>query len=588
MDAPGKLIEKTFKTDILIVGSEGAGARAAIEAASRGCSVLVTTKGIIGKSGATVTADADIDVDSQSCRELFGLLGDSSDSPEKFMEDMIIEGEYLGDQDLIEIHCREAPLRVKELVDWGANMDYLTHAPGHRYPRGIWIPGTEIARVLKRQVYKHNICVFQHFMITDLLTIENQVVGALGLDMLRGTFIAIQAKAVILCSGGAMRLYPHTTAPDELTGDGLAMAYRAGAELAEMEFPMFLPYCLVSPAAMDGVDFSYNLSAYLEAYALNRHGERYMSRWDSERMERTTRDINSVAAGIEIAEGRGGPHGGTYLSFKHLPDNLIDATAEWLPNGLNKWRYGNFDMRSFIPDLKNNAMETAPAAHFWNGGVRINSHCETNIKGLFAAGEGSASLHGANRVSGNALTTTQVWGYRAGQYAAKFAESSTHLTLNSDHVNILCQKRLGGFTRNDGSNSIKTRNQIRKLAFENVGIIRDEKGLESALNQLPALKEAVSQPSLRCAERIFNLEWIEALQNENLLLVLEMIARSSRMRRESRGALYRNDYPQVNDKEWLKHIVISQKDGQMNLRTEPVNLSIRKPRFSLRKYGIKE
>lgn len=583
-----KLVDEIVNTDILIVGSEGAGARAAIEAASRGASVIVTTKGIIGKSGATVTADADIDVDSRSCCELFGLPGDVNDSPEKFMEDMIIEGEYLGDQNLIEIHCNEAPRRTKELVDWGAKIDYLTKAPGHRYPRGIWIPGTEIARVLTREIGKRKIRLIEHLMVTDLLTNDGQIVGALGLDILHGKLFAFQAKTVILATGGAMRIYPHTTAPDELTGDGLAMAYRAGAELSEMEFPMFLPYCLITPAAMDGVDFSYNLSAYVECYALNRIGQRYMARWDPERMERSTRDINSVAAGVEILEGRGSPNGGTYLSFKHLPDNLIEYTAEWLPEGLRGWKYGNFHIQDFIPNLKESAMETAPAAHFWNGGVRINGHCETSVPGLFAAGEGSASIHGANRVSGNALTMTQVWGPRAGEYAAKFAASTPHKEIDPKQVVALKQKLLSGFERKDGSSAIETRKQIRDLAYQKVGIVRNAKGLTEALKAIPELREAAGCPSLRYKERVFNQEWVEAIQNENMVTVLEMVARASLMRTESRGALYRTDYPKVNNLEWTRHVVIHQGNRAMVLNTAPVNLSIREPRRELKNYGMKE
>jgi succinate dehydrogenase/fumarate reductase flavoprotein subunit len=583
-----RYFDDVIETDILIIGSEGAGARAAIEAASLGASVVVTTKGIVGKSGATVTADADIDVDSRSCCELFGLPGDPEDSPEKFMEDMIVEGAYLGDQNLIEIHCKEAPLRTKELVDWGARIDYLTKAPGHRYPRGIWIPGAEFARVLTREIAKRDIRLLEHLMVTDLLTKDNRVVGALGLDIQHGKIIVFKAKAVILCTGGAMRIYPHTTAPDELTGDGLAMAYRAGAELAEMEFPMFLPYCLITPSAVDGVDFSYNLSAYLESYALNRLGERYMARWDPIRMERTTRDVNSIAAGVEILEGRGSPNGGIYLSLKHLPNNLIEYTAEWLPEGINHWKYGNFHMKDFIPNLQENAMEVAPAAHFWNGGVRINEHCETNVPGLFAAGEGSASIHGSNRVSGNALTMTQVWGPRAGKYAALYANSIAREEINLDQVASLSQKLLAGFERKEGTDSIELRKRIRNLAFTKVGVVRNRSGLDDAITEIPKLKEDAGIPSLKCKTRVFNLEWVEAIQNQNMITVLEMVARASLMRTESRGALYRTDFPDVNNIDWTKHIIISQIEGKMNLRTEPVILSVHEPKREIQRYGVKE
>ncbi|MGI6551526.1 MAG: FAD-binding protein [Bacillota bacterium] len=314
------LADEILITDILVVGSEGAGARAVLEASRHDLNIIVATKGVIGKSGATLTADADIDVDSRSCIELFGLPGDPNDSPEKFAEDMVKEAEYINNQDLVKIHCEEAPERVRELVDWGARIDKLTHAPGHTYPRGIWIPGTEFPRVLVKEIKKRdNIKVIDNFVVTDILLNDGRAAGACGIDINTGKFYVIKSKAVVLCTGGAMRIYPHTTAPEELTGDGLAMAYRAGAELIDMEFPMFLPYTLIKPDSLNGVDFSYLLSAYLETHALNRLGERYMKDWDPVRMERSTRDVNSIAAMVQVLDGKGSPNNGTYLSLRHLP-----------------------------------------------------------------------------------------------------------------------------------------------------------------------------------------------------------------------------------------------------------------------------
>jgi succinate dehydrogenase / fumarate reductase flavoprotein subunit/fumarate reductase (CoM/CoB) subunit A len=583
-----QLVDRVVSTDVLVVGSEGAGARAAIEAFDRGASVLVVSKGVTGHSGATVTADADIDVDSRSCRELLGLPGDMDDSPEKFMEDMIIEGEYLGDQRLIEIHCLEAPLRTKQLVDWGARIDKLTHAPGHRYPRGVWIPGDEFCKAFRKEIAKRDIGLIEHMMIVDLLRTDGQVVGALGVNMLEGTLYAFEAKAVILCTGGAMRVYPHTTAPDELTGDGLAMAYRAGAELVEMEFPMFMPYALIGTQAADGIDFPYLLSAYLSARALNRLGERYMERWDPERLERTTRDVNSIAAAIEVLEGRGSPAGGTYLSLKHLPQNLVDFASEWLPESMANWHYGGFDIRQFIPDPVGEAMETAPASHFWNGGIRINERCETTVPGLYAAGEGTGSIHGANRVSGNALTMTQVWGPRAGEFAAKHAASTSVRPIDLDQVAALRDKIVQGLDRKKGTSAIKLRQHISTLAADKVGVVRDEPGLQEALSEIAALRQDWGDRAIQCKERVFNLEWVEALQDENLLDVLEMVARSSLKRTESRGALYRRDHTKTNNVDWIQHIVIQKVDGKMALRTEPVATPRLKPRPEIRDYGVKE
>jgi len=233
-------------------------------------------------------------------------------------------------------------------------------------------------------------------------------------------------------------------------------------------------------------------------------------------------------------------------------------------------------------------MEVAPAAHFWNGGVRINERCETSVPGLFAAGEGSASIHGSNRVSGNALTMTQVWGPRAGRNAATYVKGISNKAIDRDQVAHFRNKLLTGFEPKAGSSSITSRNHIRNTAFKNVGVVRNQSGLEEAIAEIPSLYEESRDVSLSCKTTVFNLEWIEAIQNENMITVLEMVARASLMREESRGALYRTDYPSVNNVDWVKHIVIHQIDGNMSLHAEPVDLSINAPKSEIQKYGMKE
>lgn len=577
-----------FKTDVLVIGSEGAGARAAIEAADAGVEVLCVTKSAIGKSGATLTADADIDVDSQACIDVFGLPGDKRDSEEAFFEDMIVEGDFTNNQHLVEIHVREAAQRTKELVDWGARIDRLTHAPGHRYPRGIWIPGIEFRRVLTREVKKRSIGLFQNFMVTDFLKDGDRVIGAVGLDLAKGQFTVIEAKATILCAGGAMRMYEHTTAPEELTGDGLAAAYRAGTELVDMEFPMFLPYILIAPKATDGVDYTYLLSAYLESYALNRLGERYMGKWDPVRYERTTRDVNSVAAMVEVIEGRGSPGGGTYLSLTHLPKNVLDfAMREWLPSNVANYKYGGFDMHQYLGDLSENAVETAPACHFWNGGVLIDEWCRTTVPGLWAAGEGTGLIHGANRLSGNALTQTQVWGPRAGIDAVRAVKEDGLGTLDREQVSEL-RNKVFQFLGRKGENPIEQRTRIRRLAHLRVGPVRDdEASLLSAIDQVEEMKKEWMALGTRTSDPVFNQEWLEALQNENLLTCLELVLRSSVLRKESRGAAYRRDYPETNNRDYVKNFVIRLDGEEPHIEERPVVVTSLTPPSDIRPYGAK-
>jgi succinate dehydrogenase/fumarate reductase flavoprotein subunit len=575
--------------DVLVIGTEGAGSRAVIEAADAGCDVIAVTKSVIGKSGATLTADADIDVDSKACIDVFGLPGDPHDSEQAFFEDMIVEGDYTNDQTLVEIHVSEAARRTKELVDWGARIDRLTHAPGHRYPRGIWIPGQEFRRVLARQVKKRTSRLLQYVMVTDLLANGERVVGACGVDLTTGNFVVIRAKATILCTGGALRMYEHTTGPEELTGDGLAAAFRAGAELTDMEFPMFLPYVLIAPQGVDGVDYPYLLSAYLEAYALNRAGQRYMGKWDPVHFERTTRDVNSVAAMIEVVEGRGSPNGGTYLSLRHLPRNVLDfGMREWLPTNISNYKYGGFDMHAFLGDLSENAVETAPACHFWNGGIRIDGHCRTTVEGLWAAGEGSAGIHGANRLSGNALTMTQVFGPRAGADAAQYAKESDHGSVDADQVAAL-RAKVYQFLGRKGADPIQLRNRLRRLAHMNAGPVReDEAALRHALDEIEVMRGEWAELGTQTDTPVYNQEWIECLQIENMLQCLELVMRASLLRTESRGAAYRRDFPETNNRDWCKNIVFRRAaDGALTTDIRPVVVTSLEPPSNVHAYGQK-
>ena len=566
----GGTIEEEIRCDVLVIGTEGTGARAAIEAADRGADVLAVTKGQVARSGATLTADGEIDVDGRSIRELFGLEGSPDDSPEQFARDMVIEGDYLADQRLVAIHTEEAPARVKELLDWGAPLVGFTQGPGHSYPRGLWIPGLEIARTLARQVRRRGISVLENTMVLDLLTDAEGVLGGIALHLPTGKLLLLRSRAVVLATGGAMRTWPLTTAPEELTGDGLAMAMRCGVAVQEMEFPMFLPYTLVTPPALRGVIFSYDVSALLDVHALNRHGERYMARWDPQRLEKSTRDINSVGAAMEIRAGRGSRAGGTYLSFKHLPRNLFEFSAEWFPGNMRNWRAAGFQLQDFMPGFKDEAWEVAPACHFWNGGIRIDEHCATNVPGLFAAGEGTAGIHGANRLTGNALTMTQVWGKRAGFSAAAFAKSAEPRDPPGGQIQEMRAKVLQCLSPSSGPTVVEVRQEIRRIAGEAVWIVREEKSLLEALSAISGLRDQLGAQRVRGRDLRFNRELVEGLQNENMLDVLEAVARASLARQESRGAMYRTDYRFTDDDRWLCNLIVRHKDGQWMIREEPV------------------
>ncbi len=264
---------KVIRTDVLVVGSEGAGSRAAIEVARNGLAVLVATKGIFTKSGATLAADMDIDLPSRHAKEVFGLNGDMADTVESFAQDMFESGKYMNSEEVVFAHCSNAAKYIKELADWGMKIWGLTQSPGHRFPRGIVSTGRSMIEALRRGTRQYKIDFIEHIMVTNLLVNKGRVVGAVGVNIRTGGFLVIEAKAVVLATGGATRLYPVTTAAEELTGDGIFMAYQAGAELVDMEFHLFLPACIDWPESMKGIICSYIFGTEVGGWWLTKVGE---------------------------------------------------------------------------------------------------------------------------------------------------------------------------------------------------------------------------------------------------------------------------------------------------------------------------
>ena len=577
------------KTDVVIVGSEGAGATALIEAARRGLEAIVVTKGNgVGRSGATITGEADLAVDSRSIHERFRIQGsDPGDSKEQFFKDTVVGGKYLNQQDLVEAHVEDAPERLADLLAWGLKPLFVAKMSGHTYPRGVMVSAPELIRIYRKKTRETGAKVLNNTMVQDLLIRDGQCAGVFGVDLSTGRTVAILAKATLLATGGGMMIYPITTAPEELTGDGTAMAYRAGVELADMEFPMFLPGCFPWPQAVRGVNTPFKLSSagMVHGHLLNKHGERFMARWDPVKMERTTRDILAVAIWTEIMEGRGGPHGGVFVSLRHLPENLIDYILEWLPPKYLK-RYGGFDMKNFLPDLSRFAVESVPACHFFNGGIRVDKDCRTNLPGLYAAGEVTAGLHGANRLSGNAFTDMVVWGHRAAAAMAGDLKKFPRLEADPRQVESLRAKILAPFERSAGEDVRKLRRDLRRTAWEKVGIVRERAGLEEARLRVAELQEASSRIRLAYQGMVYNREWVQALEQENMLDNLVCMVEAALAREESRGAHYRKDFPQTDHRSWVVSQVLTRgADGVRVRKAAPVITRLQPP-GDVQKYGI--
>jgi succinate dehydrogenase/fumarate reductase flavoprotein subunit len=570
-----------LESDLVIVGSEGAGSTAALEASRRGLSVIMLTKGNgLGRGGATIAGEAGLAVDSGSLAAL-GLPGSvPEDRPERFFEDIVCGGKFLNRQDLVEVHVQAAPDRFRDLLDWGLTPRMVLKAPGHRFPRSVMISTPQLVQIFRKKVKGSGVRVHSNIMVQELLTRNGRCLGVVGLDLKTGRFLVVKSRATLLATGGGMRIYPVTTAPEQLTGDGLAMALRAGVELADMEFPMFLPGCFPWPPALRGVHIPFKLSSsgHIHGHLLNRHGERFMAKWDPVRMERSTRDILAAAMGTEIEEGRGGPHGGVYVSLKHLPDNLIEDLSRWLPPKYLE-TYGGLNMGRVLPDLTRHAVESVPGTHFFNGGIRIDSECRTNLPGLYAAGEVTAGIHGGNRISDNAFTEMIVWGHRGAVSAFEdLRKGCGDGEIDPDQLEWYKSEMLSCFKRKQGENVEVLRDRLMKAAAKGVGPVRNEESLRQARVEAEELRKGVDQVSLSDRERIYNRSWLRTLELKNMIENLSCIVEASLRREESRGAHYRKDFPRTDNEQWLFNQILSREAGEMVIRKErPVITSLEPP-----------
>ncbi|MCD6529136.1 FAD-binding protein [Candidatus Bathyarchaeota archaeon] len=559
------LADEVIESDVLVVGSEGAGSRAAIEAAEHGVRVVMVTKGRVGRCGATMLAGADITLDGRSLYEM-GFNGNPNDSKEKFFRDIVIQGFYLNDQRLVEVYVQDAPARTKEMIDWGMKVT-------HSEDRAIETTGMEIVRALGREVKRRDIQIVEDVMVTDLLSKSGRVLGAVGIDVNSGRFLLFKSKAVVLATGGWGRAYPFISGTRELTGDGQAMAYRVGAELANMEMVTFCPNVILWPPIYRGSIFLYILHMSC-GDLLNGAGERFLDKYDERIVELATKtEWNKLLLSLftmrEVLDGKGSPHGGVYFSLRGVPwEKVENSLAALIAPG---WKFQGTDFSRMMDELRNGGLvEVAPAAHYFEGGIKINEKCETNVPGLYAAGECATGLFGANRVAA-ATTEMLVEGAVAGRSAAEYAKKASFSEVDERQVKRLRDELFKPLERRDGVKPVELRKHIQKVAYEKIGVVREESGLREALGELEkARKEELPRICTVTKASGYNLEWIEALELRNMVQVLEASAKSALTRRESRGVHYRLDYPNVDNDNWLKEIVVRNVGGEMQVFTYPV------------------
>ena len=539
-----KMEVKKIKTDVLIVGSGGAGSRAAIEVDDTGLKATIVSKGLSFRSGCTGMAEGGYNA-------VFKAV-DEEDSIEAHIKDTLKGGSYLNDEKLVDILVNESPKRLIDLENYGALFDRqrngkIAQRPfgGQTYRRTCFQgdrTGAELLNALKEEIIRRDIECIEEVMITSLVQDGIQVIGATGLDLKDSSIIYFQAKAVILASGGAGQLYPVTSNTFQKNGDGFAIAYRAGANLIDMEQVQFHPTGMVTPESKKGVLVTEAVRAE-GGKLLNKNGERFMARYSPEKMELSTRDVVARSIYQEIIEGRGSEHCGVYLDISHLDDDLIDEKLETMV----------LQFENVGVDIKHEPIEVAPTAHHFMGGIKINTDASSSLPNLFACGEVCGGVHGANRLGGNALADTQVFGKIAGESAAKVAKES-ELKTNDDMV-LAEKERIEGLIKPGSIKASEFKENIKKLMWEKVAIVREEKTLNEALRQLQEMQKDLDNIDVSDKNQ-YNSELLTALEVINMIEICILVVKSAILRRESRGAHYRSDFPESNDA-WKRSIVLN-------------------------------
>jgi len=529
---------ESHDVDVLVIGAGGAGLRAAIEASAQGARVGVVCKSLLGKAH-TVMAEGGV------AAALAHV--DPGDSWKVHFKDTMLGGKMLNNWRMAELHAREAPDRVRELEHWGAVFDRTQDGRilqrnfgGHSSPRLAHVgdrTGLEMIRTLQDHGVHQGLEVFMECTVTKLLTQEDRVVGAFAYWRETGRFVTFRAKAVVLATGGIGKAYKITSNSWEYTGDGHALALGAGAELIDMEFFQFHPTGMVWPPGVMGLLVTEAVRG--EGGLLrNSKGERFMERYDPKRMELSTRDMVARAIYTEVKEGRGSPHGGAFLDISHKPPEVVKKK---LPSMYHQFmEFANID-------ITKGPMEVGPTGHYAMGGVRVDADSgAATVPGLFAAGESSGGMHGANRLGGNSLSDLLVFGRRAGAGAAAYAAKAPgHGPLDSAQVASAERAMLEPFERRSGSDPYSIHRKLQDSMQSLVGIFRTEEDLAKGIAAVANLRKEARSMRVE-GSRAFNPGWHLAHDLENMLLISESVARCALQRQESRGAHARLDYPNLD------------------------------------------
>jgi len=570
--SPNKMNVQEIRAEVLVIGSEAAGAKAAIEAQEEGADVLIVTKGLMGRTSNTVMAGAGV-----QCP-----ISDPRDSPDVHFEDTIRCGEYLNNQKLVERLINLSVTEVPKMGKWGAKFqerrpppdspyrvglprnELYGGLPGSTYQRGMaakgFHGGLQWRAAFKKQVKRLKTKIMEDVFVTSLLLTDGQVSGAFAISLRTGQFLVFRAKVTILATGGCCQIYRMTDSSIDATGDGITMALNAGAELMGMEFQQFFPAACYNPEFFMS-QITGGLRYGLHPIFYNSRGEAFMEKYLPVAKDWGLRDETSRAIYMENLQGRGSTHGGAYMSLKHLPANIIDNTLRHAP-------YRHKLERAGI-DIHKDALECGPASHYTIGGIKVNENCETNLPRLYAVGEVATGCDGAERTDGgSAICWCFTMGYVGGKEAAKKIKELDWVDIDPEQVNQE-QDRLNSLRdRKDGIRGFEVKNKTKDIMWKYCALIRDKKSLEEALGLIQRV-QSDDLPRLACpgTSRVFSKGWVEALEATTLADLSEIVIRSALMREESRGAHYRSDFPNKDNTKWLKNIVVKRDRGKLVFTT---------------------
>jgi len=556
---------RKVETDVLVVGGGGAGFRAAIAAREAGARVTLISKGPLARCGATPMAGADFTLDGLSLSKL-GFPGAPDDTFEKAFNDIVTQGYYLNSQKLVEQYLTAAPARLKELIDWGLKITFSEE-------RAIFTSGIGIMDTLLDRAKSLSVNFMADTMILELLTENGQISGAFGLDVRNGDYIHFKTNAMVMATGGWHKAFWPNTGMRDLSGEGIAMAHRAGADIGNMEFITFCCNVLLEPPMWLGSIATYVISLLAGGTLTNRDGEEFLNRYDPLMVKIGTgmewnKSFVSYVTMKEVNAGKGGPQGGIFYGRGDVPwEEFEEAATRLMP----KWKYKAMDLRPLGEKLKaGESVEVGAAVEYFEGGIKVNERFETNVAGLYAAGECTLGPFGANRVF-SAITEMLVHGEEAGKNAGKWAVKEMGLEPDAEILRSHEDQIETLRHRTTGLRIPEVRRKVQKAAHKALGPIRNPADLENFLKRLDTVKtDELPNLSVSDVAWIYNKEIIDALELGNMLTLLEAASKSALFRTESRGVHYRDDFPDCDNDNWLKETIIKQTEDGFKIETENI------------------